>query len=98
MVYVFDSGVLVGVLLLQLIEAGHLLIELAEKCKKLAGSTFSLIPPKPLITLFEGYKLHIFKEGGIDRETVNCIKDIVSHHALSVNVEEEGFLIYRKRR
>ncbi len=82
---------------MQLLEAAKLLVEIIEECVTLNGSSIFFMPPKPQITLSDGYKIHITKSVEIDKETLSCIENIVKKNNLAYIEDKDGMMIYRKR-
>ncbi len=82
---------------MRVLEAAELLAKFVIKCRKLDGAAFKLVPPKPEISIAQGYKIHIDKDSGIDPETFNCVTGIANESGLSCSEDYKGVMIYRKR-
>ncbi len=82
---------------MQLLEATQLLTKIIEDCPKIKGCNVMFMAPKPQITVAEGYKIHITKNFGIDKETLSCMENIVTKHNLAYFEEEKSLMIFRKR-
>ncbi len=82
---------------MELVEAAELLVEILKECRKLDGATFQLMPPKPDITVAEGYKIHIASESGVNKDTLLCIESIAKKRDLNYFEDYKGIMIYRMR-
>jgi hypothetical protein len=81
---------------MHVLEAAELLVEILKKCKSLKGSSIMLMSPKPLVTMAEGYKLHI-DVSDTNRGIFACIENIAKSHGLSCFEDSKGIMIYRMR-
>ncbi len=81
---------------MRVLEAAELLVKIVIKCRKLDGAAFMLMPPKPQLSILEGYRIHIDKDSGIDQETFICVTSIAKERGLSCFEDYKGVMIYRK--
>lgn len=79
-----------------LLEAIQLLTQIVQDCTTLDGSTIMLVPPKPEISVAEGYRIRITKGLEIDKETLLCVENFVKIRGLTCFEEDHGLIIYRK--
>ncbi len=80
---------------MKIVEAAELLVEILKECTKLDGCTLALMPPKPLITVAEGYMIHIDSDPGVNKETLACVESIAKKHDLNYFEDAKGIMIYR---
>ncbi len=81
---------------MKIVEAAELLVETLKECAKLDGCALTLMPPKPLITVAEGYRIHIDSDSGVNKETLACVESIAEKHDLKYFEDAKGIMIYRK--
>ncbi len=81
---------------MKLVEAAELQVQLFKECPKLEGSTSILMPPRPLVNMAQGYKIHIEGDSGIDKETRACVASVISKRGLILTEDDKGVMIYRK--
>ncbi len=55
-----------------------------------------LMPPKPQVTVAQGYKIHITSDKGFDQETYVRVENIARNRGLSSFEDANGLMIYRK--
>jgi hypothetical protein len=80
---------------MKLAEVAILLREIVDRCPKLEGSTFTLIPQKATYPLFSGYHINI--KTNITKESIGCLRKIVEGHDLVMQIKTDSIVVYETR-
>jgi hypothetical protein len=79
---------------MQLAEVAILLREIVDRCPKLEGSTFTLLPQKTKPS-FKGYHINI--KDNFTKESIGCLRKIVEGHDLVMEIKTDYIVIYETR-
>jgi hypothetical protein len=76
-------------------EIAILLREIVDRCPSLDGAIITLVPPKAMYPLYNGYHINI--KANFDEASRGCLRKIVEGHDLVMKIKIDSVVIYETR-
>ncbi len=76
-------------------EIAILLREIVDRCPSLDGSIITLVPPKAMYPLYNGYHINI--KASFTDVSMGCLRKIVEGHDLVMKIKSDSVVIYETR-